>query len=103
MKVIAFGALLGLIFVMGGPALTQPTTVTWPEAIAQLAGTRAKAETCVALLKKYGDQTQIARSQLLYVEAKASVDAVVAGLITALSSGQTPESLPSLQSKLSKG
>ena len=81
----------------------MPATMSWPEAVGQIAGQRAKAEACVALMKKYGDDAQIARGQLTYADAKADFDAVIAGLITALSAGQTPASLPSLQTKLSSG
>ena len=105
MKIIrsmAFPALLAL-FVLTGSALAQATEITWPEAVAQLAGERAKAETCVSLLKKYGDDAQLARGQLIYVDAKADADAVIAGLIAALSAGQVPASLPNLQTKLSSG
>jgi hypothetical protein len=84
-------------------ALGQPATISWPEAVAQLAGERAKAETCVALMKKYGDAAQIAGGQLTYANAKASSDGVIAGLITVLSAGQAPVSLSSLQTKLSSG
>jgi hypothetical protein len=55
-------------------------TISWPEAVAQLAGERAKAETCVALMKRYGDDAQIARAQLTYTNAKA--DVVVAGTMS---------------------
>jgi hypothetical protein len=105
MKIIRPGlflALLGLLLLTGS-ALSQPATMSWPEAVAQLAGERAKAETCVALVKKYGDEAQIARAQLTYASAKADSDAVIAGLITVLSTGQTPASLSSLQTKLSSG
>jgi hypothetical protein len=84
-----------------GSAVGQPPT--WSEAVAQLAGERTKAETCVALLKTYGDDAQIARGQLIYTNAKADADAVIAGLIVALSTGQEPASLSSLQSRLSSG
>jgi hypothetical protein len=97
-----FLALLALP-VLTGSAISQPATLTWPDAVAQLAGERAKAETCVALVKKYGDEAQIARGQLAYTSAKADSDAVIAGLITALSAGQAPASLASLQAKLSSG
>jgi hypothetical protein len=40
-------------------ALGQPATMTWPEAVAQLTGERTKAETCVALLKRHGNQAQV--------------------------------------------
>ena len=91
------------LFVLTSSAASQPATISWPEAVAQLTGERAKAETCVALIKKYGDDGQIARGQLTYTTAKADADAVIAGLITTLSAGQAPVSLPSLQGKLSSG
>jgi hypothetical protein len=97
-----FLALLVLL-ALTGSAASQPATISWPEAVAQLTGERAKAETCVALMKKYGDDAQIARGQLTYTTAKADSDAVIAGLITTLSAGQAPVSLPSLQTKLSSG
>ena len=91
------------LFVLTSSAASQPATISWPESVAQLTGERAKAETCVALMKKYGDDAQIARGQLTYTTAKADADAVIAGLITTLSAGQAPVSLPSLQGKLSSG
>jgi hypothetical protein len=75
--------------------------MTWPEAVAQLTGERTKAETCVALLKRHGNETQVSRGQLTYANAKADADAVIAGLIVALSTGQQPASLSSLQATLS--
>jgi hypothetical protein len=75
--------------------------MTWPEAVAQLTSERTKAETCVSLVKKHGNEAQIARGQLAYANAKGDADAVIAGLITALSAGQQPTSLSSLQAKLS--
>jgi hypothetical protein len=84
-------------------AVGQPVSMTWPEAVAQLTGERTKAETCVSLVKKHGNEAQIARGQLAYANAKADADAVIAGLITALSAGQQPASLSSLQAKLSSG
>jgi hypothetical protein len=105
MKIILPGLFLALLVLLAlmGSAISQPATISWPEAVAQLAGERAKAETCVALMKKYGDDAQIARAQLTYTSAKADSDAVIAGLITALSAGQAPASLASLQTKLSSG
>jgi hypothetical protein len=91
-------------FMQSGWALGQPAnTITWPDAVAQLAGERAKAETCVALLKKYGSEAQVVRGQLVYADAKGNVDAVIAGLITVLSEAQAPASLSTLESKLSGG
>jgi hypothetical protein len=82
-------------------AVGQPATMTWSEAVLQLAGERTKAETCVELVKKYGNEAQVARGQLTYTGAKADADAVIAGLIVALSAGQQPASLSVLQTKVS--
>jgi hypothetical protein len=98
----AFLALVALL-ALAGSANGQPVTISWPDAVAQLAGERDKAETCVALVKKYGGEAQISRAQLAYASAKADSDGVIAGLITALSLGQTPASLSSLQAKLRSG
>lgn len=89
MQIIRPGVIPALLALLAltGSASSQPATLSWPEAVAQLAGERAKAETCVALMKKYGDEAQIARGQFAYADAKADSDAVVAGLITALSAG----------------
>src|SRR5258708_28987521 len=99
---LTFHALLTL-FVLTGSVIAQPAAVSWPDAVGKISGERAKAETCVALMKKYGDDAQRARGELTYAGAKADFDAVIAGLITALSAGQTPASLSSMQAKLSSG
>jgi hypothetical protein len=80
-------------------AIGQPASMSWP--VAQLTGERRKAETCVGLAKKYGDPAQIARGQLTYANAKADVDAVIAGLILVLTIGEQPKSWADLRSKLS--
>ena len=90
-------------FVLTESLVAQPAAISWPDAVGQIAGERAKAETCVALMKKYGDDAQKARSEMTYTNAKADFDAVIAGLITVLSAGQTPGSLSSLQAKMSSG
>jgi hypothetical protein len=54
-------------------------------------------------MKKYGDPGEKARGEITYTSAKADFDAVIAGLIVALSAGQAPASLSSLQDKLSSG
>src|SRR5271166_3718072 len=105
MKIIHPGVFLALLapLTLVGSAIGQPATISWPEAVAHLAGERAKAETCVSLMKKYGDDAQIARGQLTYTNAKSDADGVIAGLITVLSVGQAPVSLSSLQTKLNSG
>jgi hypothetical protein len=102
---ISPSALFALIAVLvpTGSALSQPATMTWPDAVAQLTAERTRAETCVALVKRYGDDAQRARGQLTYTNAKADADAVIAGLIAVLSAGQEPDSLSSLQARLTSG
>ena len=50
--------------------------MTWADAAAQVSASRTKAETCVSLLKKFGDNGHIARGQLIYSDAKADSDAM---------------------------
>jgi hypothetical protein len=101
-RAAAFSALLAVL-VLTGSVIAEPAALSWPDAVGQIAGERAKAETCVALMKKYGDDAHKALGQITYSNAKADFDAVIAGLITVLSAGQTPASLPSLQAKLNSG
>src|SRR5262249_62435625 len=105
MEIIRPGMFFGLIALplLTSSAISQPGAISWPDAIAQLAGEHVKAKTCVALLKRYGDYAQVARGEITYNKAKADSDAVIAGLITALSTKKTSASLPSLQDKLSSG
>jgi hypothetical protein len=95
--------LLFALFALTGSVSAQPAAISWSDAVGQIAGERAKAETCVALMKKYGDDAQKARGEITYTSAKVDSDAGIAGLIVALSAGQTPASLSSLQTKLSSG
>ena len=74
--------------------------MTWADAVAELAGVRTKAETSAARLKKFGDSGHIAHGELIYSDAKAESDAVIAGLIIALSAKSEPESLSSLQKRV---
>lgn len=106
MKIVcsgAFLALLPVLFLLTDAVIGQPAAISWSDAVGQIAGERAKAEACVGLMKKYGDDAQKAHGEIAYTNTKADFDAVIAGLITALSAGQTPASLQSLQAKLSSG
>lgn len=99
---------VGAFLLLGLLAVATSTTseaagISWPEAVGQLAGQRTTAETCVALMKRYGDEGQIARGQLAYARAKADFDSTIAGLITTLSAGQGPETLSNLQTKITSG
>jgi hypothetical protein len=62
---------------------------------------RVQAELCVALLKRYGNPTQIGTGQITYANLKSESDAAIAGLITALATGGAPDSLGGIQSKIS--
>jgi hypothetical protein len=64
--------------------------IGWQEAVARLAQERTLAETCIALLKKYGNAGAIERGQLAYADAKAEYDAIIAGLDVALAQSDQP-------------
>lgn len=83
--------------------ISQAAKTGWPEAVGRLAGERSKAETCVSLLKGYGDEQQTSQGQWAYGEAKANFDAVIAGLVTALTEGGNPKGLPGLETDLENG
>jgi hypothetical protein len=77
--------------------------IGWQEAVARLKQERTLAETCVALLKKYGNAGAIDRGQLAYADAKAEYDAIIAGLDVALAQSDQPASLPDLEARLRRG
>jgi len=77
--------------------------IGWQEAVARLAQERTLAETCVALLKKYGKDGGLDRGRLDYADAKAEYDAVIAGLGVALAQSDQPASLPDLEARLRRG
>jgi hypothetical protein len=83
--------------------MVREQEINWQEAVARLARERTLAETCVALLKRYGDEATQARGSLIYSEAKAEYDGVIAGLVVALARKGKPESLPNLQDRLQRG
>jgi hypothetical protein len=96
------GILAALIALLAqvGSALSRSATMTWPDAVAQLTAERTKAETCVALFKRYGNDAQLAGSETMYTQARADSEAVIAGLTTVLSMARELESLTSLQTRL---
>ena len=84
-------------------AIGRAGGIGWPEAVARLTKERSKAEVCVASLKGRGNSEQVSRGRLAYGAAKVDLDAVIAGLMTALSEGGNRESLPSLEAELERG
>jgi hypothetical protein len=89
--------------ILSEPGISRAADISWPEAVGRLAGERTKAETCAGLLKGHGDIGQVSQGQLTYGEAKANFDAVIAELVTALTEGGNPKSLPSLETDLEHG
>jgi hypothetical protein len=87
------------------PAVVQAQTMRWPEAVALLAAERTRAETCGRLLKRHaGDNAAaLSRGELAYAEAKAEVDAVIAGLTVVLAQQGTPPDLPDVEARLTRG
>ena len=85
------------------PADAGAQAIGWQEAVARLAAERTRAETCAGLLKRHGDEAARGQGELGYGEAKAEVDAVVAGLVVALAHGAEPASLPELEARLRRG
>ena len=62
----------------------QAQGIGWQEAGARLVAEHTRAETCVSLLKQFGDAAVIAKGKLAYGEAKTEIDAVIAGLVVTL-------------------
>jgi hypothetical protein len=90
-----------LVFlVLAGSEFSHAADIGWPEAVGRLAGERSKAETCIALMKRYGSEDQISRGRLTYADGKSSNDAMISGLITALTLNETPKSLQNLEKDL---
>jgi hypothetical protein len=87
------------------PAVVRAHPMRWPEAVAALAAERTRAETCVRLLKRHAgdDAAALSRGELAYAEAKADVDAVIAGLTVVLAQGGTPAALADLEARLTRG
>jgi hypothetical protein len=87
------------------PVVVQAQTMRWPEAVAALAAERTRAETCGRLLKRHaGDKAAApSRGELAYNEAKAEMDAVIAGLTVVLAERGTPPDLPDVEARLTRG
>jgi hypothetical protein len=90
-------ALLALaVLAAGSPAFA----LGWPDAIQALAKEKSKAAACVALLKSAGDKKAIAEGQLVYIDAKATSDGVIAGLKTLVAERGEPGDLSKLAESL---
>jgi hypothetical protein len=87
------------------PAMVRAQAMRWQDAVAALAAERTRAETCVRLLKRHAgsDAGALSRGELAYAEAKADVDAVIAGLTVVLAQGDPPPDLADLETRLTRG
>ena len=100
-------------FEVGIPAVSRRKTDTLEETRCLMRSTGRKrwrggagahaAETCVRLLKKYGDPATVDRGALAYGEAKAEYDGIIAGLTVALAQKAAPASLTDLEARLQRG
>jgi hypothetical protein len=95
--------LMALIAVCSAAWVVSAQDIGWQEAVARLAQERTVAETCVALLKKYGNAGAIDRGQMAYADAKGEYDAIIAGLDVALAQSDQSASLPDLEARLRRG
>jgi hypothetical protein len=97
--------LMALIVGCSAACAASAQDIGWQEAVARLAHERTLAETCVALLKKYGhgDDPAIDRGRLAYDDAKAEYDGIIVGLDVALAQSEQPASLPDLEARLRRG
>jgi hypothetical protein len=93
---------LGLLTLPVG-AKAQTQVITWQKLIAELATERTKVETCVGLLKKYGNAVEIDQGALQYSQGKAAIDGLIAGLSVTLAQRSGLASLPDLQERLQLG
>jgi hypothetical protein len=101
---LCLAALTSFTFVSAhGADSSAKSCIDWPEATGRLAEMRSRAEACVGLLRKYGNQVQVDKGKLVYTEAKGQVDGVIASLITAVDSGVQPEKLENLDERLRAG
>jgi hypothetical protein len=92
-----------VLAVLQADALSQtPSALAWPEAIARLAAERTRATSCVEQARALGIPAvdPLARQ---YGEAKAEVDAVIAGLAVALAQSGAPPNLPDLERRMGAG
>lgn len=99
-------ALIVAAAAFGGVRAQQTaSSITWQDAVAELAAERTRAETCVRLLRRHAADNQAALShgELAYAEAKADVDGVIAGLVVVLALEEEAEALKDLGARLTRG
>ena len=98
---VGFAIVFSAAVLAGAPARAEG--ISWQEAVARLVYERSQAESCVRLLKQFGDKVTVDRESIAYNQAKTEYDAVISGLIVVLAQRQEPDSLASLQERLQRG
>lgn len=88
-----------IAFLTATPAMAG---MAWQESVARLAEERTQAENCAAVIKARGDAPARERAALAYGAARAEVDGVIAGLVTALAKRAGPASLRDLTPRLDR-
>ena len=98
-------ALIVAVTAFGGARAQEAASITWQEAVAELAKERHLAETCVRLIKRHAadNQAALSRGELDYAEAKADMDGVISGLVVVLAQEDDPEALKDLGARLTRG
>lgn len=85
---------LWLLALLISTGLVQANAIGWQEAVARLAHERTRAVTCAQALRQYGDDAAKRQGAFAYSEAKAEIDAVIAGLVVALATTHDPRRPP---------
>jgi hypothetical protein len=75
-------------------------TMSWPDATAQLIQFKTTSETCISIIKQFGNTAQKAHARLDYGEAEARANAIVSGLEIALYNSGDMKDLQALQTDL---
>ncbi len=89
----------------GARAHAAVSSITWQDAVAELAKERHAAETCARLLKRHAGDNAAALSQgeLAYAEAQADMDEVIDGLAVVLDREDHPAALKDIGALLTRG
>jgi hypothetical protein len=90
---------LALLLVVLPVAAASAQPVGWPDAVAELGAERTRAIFCAARARSL-DTATADRLGTAYTEAKAEIDAVIAGLSAALAQRGEPADLGSLEQRM---
>jgi hypothetical protein len=79
---------------------TSTPPMGWPDATAHLIQLKTTSETCISIIKQFGDTSSKAQARLAYGKAEGSANAIVSGLEVALFSSGKMTDLQALQADL---